>query len=185
MKMLFKYNMLSSKSLSFNFLFLFLLAVGIINDSYGQSKDFATWTPSSDVIPTGAVGIGVAGVANIDNAANNSDADFATVTSSSASVLFGGNAWLQLKFPTDRLPGTTTFVKLDLPSASGLNLLDLLGLVDENISATFYTGAGNSSGNNGTAVSTTVDSRLVVDSDGDYYLAVTPERSATYNSVRK
>ncbi|WBL44160.1 gliding motility-associated C-terminal domain-containing protein [Algoriphagus halophytocola] len=158
--------------------------IGLSTVTFGQSKDFATWTPSSGVITTGTLGNGGAGVSDVANASNNSDSDFATLTSSSLSIIAGGNAWLQVKFPTDRLPGTTTFVKIDLPNASGLNLLDLLGLVNENIAVSFYSGAGDSSSDVGGELSTSVDSRLVVDSAGDYFLAVTPESTIAYNSVR-
>ncbi|MDR7132628.1 adhesin/invasin, partial [Algoriphagus sp. 4150] len=180
-------SLLTSKSWFFKKLFLILLVAGIGGiESYGQTKEFATWTPSTGAVQTGLTGVGGAGVSNASSAANNSDVNFAVISSTRLSVLAGGDGWLQLKFPVNKPTGTTTYVKIDLPDGSGLNLLNLLGLVNENIVTTFYQNAANTTGGVGSVVSTNSqnDTRLVVDSSGDYYLAVTPGANSEYNSLR-
>src|SRR5690606_8425295 len=95
-------------------------------------------------------------------------------------------AYLQLKFPTNRSAGATTYVRVDAPQQSGLglNLGQLLGLVGSSVSSNVYIGAGNNPSSTGTLVNANVTTRLVQDDIGNYFLAITPEAGTVYNSVR-
>src|SRR5690606_21348757 len=135
---------------------------------------------------------GSAGVNNMPNAAIANDDNHAVLIADRAVgigglvIVAGGDAYLRLKFPTDRAAGATTYVRVDAPHQSGLplNLGQLLGLVGSSITAEVYSGAGNNSSSNGTLVDADVATRLIKDGTGNYFLAITPEAGTVYNSVR-
>ncbi len=158
----------------------------LLVNSFGQTREYATWTPVSGVTGSQVTGAGVTSPAN---AANNSNANFARITSSSIEILnIGavGNAWLQLKFSSNRPAGATAYVRIADPTLTGvsLGLEQILGLAGTNIVGSFYAGAANNAGSTGTLVATSVTTRIVVDAGGNKYLAITPNSTAVYNSVR-
>ena len=126
---------------------------------------------------------------NPGNAGNGSasDNDYATLAASHLSLLvteYAGEAWVQMKFPATVPAGRTTFVRIDKPTAAGLNLsvLDLLNLADSAIRVTAYAGASASDTGSAVNGNNPVDTHVITDLSGNYYLAVTP--SVAYNSVR-
>src|SRR5699024_3702580 len=93
---------------------------------------------------------------------------------------FSGEAWLQMNYGNTVDAHKTTYIKIDEPTTTGLNLdlLEtvggLLGLLDENILiAEAYNGANSIS---------SVSSTMTRDGEGNIYLAVTP--SEDYDGVR-
>lgn len=112
----------------------------------------------------------------------------------------GADAYLQIRNTTntDLTGGTTTYLRIDKPTLSGISVAvgGLLGLVElQSVKGVGYSGANdyilntaNTSGGaayngnerNGSAVSST--SKLLLDQSANWYLAVTP--SASYNAVR-
>ncbi len=170
-----------------------LLTLLFSSTFYGQTKEYATWEPSGDRVSPPGLSLlpGAAGVSNMAKAKVGTDAEYAVMTTDRGLgllgvVVSGGDAFLQLKFPTNRAAGATTYVRVDKPTQSGLNLNlgKLLGLVGSSISSSVYIGAGNTSGSQGTVVSGVVDTKMIVDKDGKYYLAITPEAGKVYNAVR-
>ena len=170
-----------------------LLTLLFSSTFYGQTKEYATWEPSGDRVSPPGLSLlpGAAGVSNMAKAKVGTDAEYAVMTTDRGLgllgvVVSGGDAFLQLKFPTNRAAGATTYVRVDKPTQSGLNLNlgKLLGLVGSSISSSVYIGAGNTSGSQGTVVPGVVDTKMIVDKDGKYYLAITPEAGKVYNAVR-
>ncbi|MCE7053263.1 hypothetical protein LZF95_01155, partial [Algoriphagus sp. AGSA1] len=172
-------------------------------ESYGQTKEYATVTPSSGRNSAGAIigGFGTYSpttndnIALVSNPMNTGDADestFASLRASNINVLglvqSSGEAWVQMKFPSNRGANTTTYVRLDEVTASGLSvdliatLGGLLGLLENNvIIPEVYAGA--TAGSEGSMIpSSNVTSTFVKDGVGNLYLAVTS--SQDYNSVR-
>ncbi|WP_439489900.1 T9SS type A sorting domain-containing protein [Algoriphagus sp.] len=169
---------------------VFLVGLVFLSQTgYSQVREYATWLPSSGT--TGSNLVLVKGVDNPGNAGNNSNISYAEMIASTVNVLgvgLSGGAWLQLKFPSNRTAGATTYVRIDEPSATGLNLGEIIGLPGTSIVGSFYIGATNSTGSDaaavGNLVSTTSSVRIVTDEFGSRYLALTPGQSAIYNSVR-
>jgi len=169
-----------------------LLTILCSTNFYGQTKEYATLTPSGGrVAPVGITLLpGTAGVNSISNAAIANDNNYAVMVADRAVgllgtvIVAGGDSYLQLKFPTNRTAGATTYVRIDVPEQTGLslNLGALLGLVGSSISAEVYSGATNTA--TGTIVNTTVSTKLLQNRNGNYFLAVTPGTAAVYNSVR-
>lgn len=166
-----------------------LLFLAMVQVGYGQTKEYAIWTPSSNHIQVGLLG-GSGGVSDAEKAANNSEDDYAIMTADRISIIAGRDSYLQLKFSANRIAGETTYIRISQPVLSGLNLslTQILGLAGSNIIGEVFTGAGNNSNTNssgvGTKVNTDVDTRMIVDATGSYYLAITPKTNVTYNSVR-
>ncbi len=112
----------------------------------------------------------------------------------------GADTYLQIRNTsnTDITAGTTTYLRVDKPTLSGISVAvgGLLGLIElQSIKGVGYTGANdyvlntaNTSGGAayngnervGTAVAST--SKLLLDQSTNWYLAVTP--SANYNAIR-
>lgn len=165
------------------FLILFVFVLGAT--SYAQTKSYATVTAS--VTDSGNL-LTASGVKDVAKAQTASLAEFAVMTTDVAlglgAVKIGGNAGLQLKFPSNRAAGATTYVRVDKPVQTGLSLDlgGLLGLFGTSINAELYSGA--TAGSNGTKISTAVETKVVIDADGNYYVAVIPVAGTVYNSVR-
>src|SRR5690606_4104723 len=145
---------------------------------WGQTKEYATWAPSGDRVSPPGLGLlpGDAGVENMPNAAIANDDNHAVMIADRGLgalgiVVSGGDAYLQLKFPTNRSAGATTYVRVDAPQQSGLglNLGQLLGLVGSSVSSNVYIGAGNNPSSTGTLVNANVTTRLVQDDIGNYF----------------
>jgi len=181
--------------ISFLRFFLSLLVIcSIVSTGWGQTKEYATWAPSGGRVPPPGLDLlpGAAGVKDMPNAAISNDDNYAVMTADRAVgiggliIVAGGDAYLQLKFPTNRAPGATTYVRVDAPQQSGLplNLGQLLGLVGSSVTAEVYSGAGDNSSSTGTLVNVNVETRLIKDRNGNYFLAITPEAGTVYNSVR-
>ncbi|MGK9120060.1 Ig-like domain-containing protein [Olivibacter jilunii] len=177
----------------FTVLAVFFAVFGMTGKGYGQNKSYATWAPSGARMNPEGLSLlpGEAGVSNMGNAAIPTDDNFAVMTADrglglAGIIVSGGDAYLQLKFPTDRAAGATTYVRVDAPEQTGLplNLGQLLGLVGSSVTSEVYTGAGNTTASVGTKVNVNVNTRLVVDGTGKYFIAITPDAGAVYNSVR-
>lgn len=81
---------------------------------YGQTKEYATWEPSGDRVSPPGLSLlpGAAGVSNMAKAKVGTDAEYAVMTTDRGLgllgvVVSGGDAFLQLKFPTNRAAGAT------------------------------------------------------------------------------
>ncbi|WP_256003688.1 Ig-like domain-containing protein [Pedobacter deserti] len=182
---------------------IYLALTLVTSKSYGQSKNYATATPSSGLVayysllgvPTTNTnpGSGAGSVNGAGNAATSDNSTFATLTANYSNILGlatgEGEAWLQLKYPTALPAGKTTYIRFDQPSTGGGLSLDLLqlvgnltGLLSSNlVQLDVYSGATANA--DGTLLpSATVSSTVVRDASGANYFAVTPE--ASYNSVR-
>ncbi len=165
------------------FLILFVFLLGAT--SYAQTKSYAT--VAAAVTDNGNV-LTASGVKDVAKAQTASLAEFAVMTTDVAlgigAVKIGGNAGMQLKFPSNRAAGATTYVRVDKPLQTGLtlDLGGLLGLFGTSIVAELYSGA--TAGNNGTKISSAVETKVVIDADGNYYIAVIPVAGTVYNSVR-
>lgn len=108
-------------------------------------------------------------------------------------VLSGADMFIQFRTPgnSNLAANTTTYFKLgSKPTLSGLGvpLLGLLGLAElQNINGVAYSGASNyvtgfgANPNNGSVAGTSI-TKLLIDKDGYWYAAVTP--NAAYNSIR-
>lgn len=176
------------------FLILFVFLLG--SASYGQiTKSYATWASTAIRTQVGTLGPGSGGVTNQAKAEVGNDDEFAVMTSDRglgvAGIITGGSdASLQLKFPTNRAAGETVYIRVDAPVKSGVNvnLGDILGLMGTSFIPELYVGATNSSATTAAAVGTKLTSAIVskwvLDKAGNYYLAITPEATAVYNSVR-
>src|SRR5690606_3893275 len=174
-------------------LFLAMPMAGI-----GQTKEYATSQTNgknSATILLGAISGGYSSTSNssiatVDNPGRAVDADettAATMKARNVSILvadYTGEAWLQMNFPSTSLPGanTTTYVKIDKPTTTGLSLDllntvgGLLGLLSENIIITeVYNGSTLINNNN-------VHSTIAEDGEGNVYTAVTPTQA--YTGVR-
>ncbi|WP_439489905.1 DUF7507 domain-containing protein, partial [Algoriphagus sp.] len=187
---------------SFKQFFLLLCIVCFGLESYGQTKEYANVTPSSGRNVAGSLLTGFGNynpttndsyalVTNPLNAGDGDESTFASLRASNLNLLVGqisGEAWVQMKFPSNRGANTTTYVRLDEVTTSGLSvdliatLGGLLGLLEnEVIIPEVYTGA--TAGDIGSIIpSSNVTSTFVKDGDGNLYLAVTS--SLDYNSVR-
>lgn len=165
------------------FLILFVFVLGA--SSYAQTKTYATVTAA--VTDAGNI-LTASGVRDVAKAQTASLAEFAVMTSDVAlglgAVKIGGNAGMQLKFLSNRAAGATTYIRVDKPVQTGLSLDlgGLLGLFGTSINAELYSGATASS--NGTKITTPVETKVVIDADGNYYVAVIPVAGTVYNSVR-
>lgn len=130
-------------------------------------------------------GTTVANVENPDNAVDGNEATHATMIAKNISILavsYSGEAWLEMNYANQINANTTTYIKIDEPTTTGLNLdlLEtvggLLGLLDENIIIPeVYNGTTEVSSAN-------VHSTMARDADGNLYLAVTS--SEAYTGVR-
>ncbi|WP_430614923.1 hypothetical protein [Flavobacterium sp. JP2137] len=172
----------NGKTLRVFILFVFLSG----SVSYGQVPvpipEYATVLPS-----IGSTPLTIASVVNRENAAIGTTEKFATMTSV---LLLGvgevltvsGESYLQFKFPSAKAAKTTTYVRINLPVQTGvtLDLGVLLGVTTSAVSAAAYKGASGMS--NGTLEESNVETNLVVDKNGAYYIAITPTKA--YNSVR-
>ncbi len=178
-------------------LFFVLIVFLLGSVSYGQvTKSYATWTPSADRIAVG-LSVGSEGVVNPVNASigedpvSGVDLNFAVMTAYREGLAVntrGGDAYLQVKFPTNRKKGETVYIRVDKPVQSGINinLGDVLGIVGTYLIPELYVGATNLGTPEavGTKVTTALITKWIIDKDGKYYLAITPEATAEYNSVR-
>src|SRR5690606_30702784 len=77
-----------------------------------------------------------------------------------------GSSWIQMTFPSSRPAGRTSYVRIDLPTTTGLvldlsNLANILGLLDNNVIKVTSNGGATAS-------------KIVKDVSGNYYIAVTP-----------
>lgn len=179
-----KTTIFKMKFMKFMFCFLLTLLCGSI--FYGQNKEYATGVPTSGSISPPGLNIGGSGgVTNAGNAATSSETTYAEMMADRLEinlallkVTVGKDAYLELKFPTDRVQGATSFVKISKPVLTGLNLSlgQLLGLAGTNIVGEVYNSTGNKVG--------VSETRMIVDAIGNYYLAITPENSAVYRSIR-
>src|SRR5690606_20945882 len=155
---------------------------------WGQTKEYATVTPSSGAIAVGLLGTGVSGVDNPQNAAVPDESNYAEIVSNRvvAGLLGSGDGWLQVKFSDAVSANGTTVLRIDPPAETGLglNLGSLLGLVNNMLPAQLYSGSTASS--NGNPINgITVNSTMVVDGDGNYYLLVnSPDNTTSYDGVR-
>jgi len=154
----------------------------------GYGQEYAIWTPSFGRTAVGLL-LGSGGVENPSNAATVSDQTFALMRSDRLELLslglVGTDSYLELKFPVSRSAGATTFVKISKPTITGLNLdlAALLGLAGENIVGEVREGAGNGVNQRGVKIEVDVETKLIVDKNDNYYLAITPKESVSYNSV--
>lgn len=115
----------------------------------------------------------------------------ATLTARCFNILAAGRAgeaWIQTKFPVSSDAGNTVYVRIDLPTSSGLSV-DILSTVgdlthlftDDLILVAAYSGATTT--DTGSRVSSAkVKKALVKDTAGNYYVAVTPD--SAFNAVR-
>lgn len=193
--MIIKGRLIENASISFfKYFMLLILFSTSINFSFGQTKVSATTQTNgknsavmvsglSDGNYTATTNSSIANVDNPGNAVNGSSSSFATMTAKNLSIAlvsYTGESWLDMKYSNTINSNTTTFVKIDKPTASGLNidLLDavggLLGLLDENI---IIVEAYNDSN-----IINNVESTIVEDVNGNVYLKVTPNQN--YTSVR-
>jgi len=185
---------------------IFLFLAGIItltlfnSESYAQTKNYATVSPS-----TGAIAYyTLLGAANQQNSANagsvTNPGNASTAPPTAPAVLRAnyfnllglanaeGEAYIQLKYGAAVTAGKTTYIPFDQPTITGVNL-DLLSLVGD-LTGLFsrqlvqldaYSGA--TAGSDGTLVpAANVSSSIVKDAAGQTYFAVTS--TAPYNSVR-
>jgi hypothetical protein len=179
--------------------FLIIIALLCIGQTaFTQTRTYFTWAPSSGrnstTIVAGLIGsswspTGSASIADVTNPANAADPLVSNYTVLKAAdvniaiIEYAGEAWVQPKLSSPLTAGTTTYIRIDPIEHSGLALsaLNLLGLLGDAIRTEAYTGATNTAGGAGT-ISGVCSSRIIIDKDGKYYVAVTP--SAAYNSVR-
>ena len=183
-----------------------LLLIGIItitvisSESYAQSKNYATVTPSRGTVAYGYPLLGLGGntvtpsdgntsaasVINPENASSATITSPAALTATSSSLLgltgTEGEAWLQFKYGTTIAGGTTTFIPFDSPTSTGLNLDlitilgDLTGLLSKQlVIPEVYSGAvSGTTGVSGTKIAdANVTTRIVFDGAGRKYFAVT------------
>jgi hypothetical protein len=117
----------------------------------------------------------VTGAANVTGPA---DANFATISAEGVNVLgaikISAKASITMTLPTPVAAGGNSFVRIDAPTQTGLNvdlssLVNLLGLLESN-SITVTTSAG------------TAQKNLVRDKNGNLYFQVTS--SAAYNTIK-
>ncbi|WP_158798321.1 putative Ig domain-containing protein [Pedobacter sp. L105] len=168
--------------------------------SYGQTKNYATVTPSTGAIAYYNV-LGVANqqatpnagsVTNPGNASANPSVSPAVLSANYLNVLglvsAEGEAYIELKYAAPVAAGKTTYVRFDQPTITGISL-DLLntiggltGLFKNNlVEVDAYTGA--SAGVDGTMIpAANVTTTIVRDAAGLNYFAVTS--SSAYNAVR-
>ncbi|MBW3520140.1 hypothetical protein [Flavobacterium sp. NKUCC04_CG] len=171
-------------------LFFVLIVFLLGSVSYGQvTKSYATWAPSADRIAVG-LSAGIEGVLDPVNASigDNTVAVMTAYRAGAVVNITGGDAYLQMKFPTNRKKGETVYIRVDKPVQSGvnINLGDVLGIVGTYLIPELYVGATNLGTPEavGTKVNTTLITKWMIDKDGKYYLAITPEATAEYNSIR-
>ena len=186
-----------------NYLFLLLgiITLTVINNrSYGQTRNYATVTPSTGTVGY-AVGLlgttvnpnasGAGSITNPGNAASATSTDPAVLRANYFNLLITANegeAWLQLKYNNPLTAGKTTYIPFDQPVTSGLSV-DLLGLVGD-LTGLFskqlvvieaYTGATAAS--DGTLITDPgVSTTIVKDGAGKMYFAI--KSPVAYNSVR-
>lgn len=191
----FTYKMHCLKALRLVFIALIMMG-GAPLDGGAQTKEYANSQDNGRnraTIFLGALsggydstrGTEVANVENPDNAVDGNETTHATMIAKNVSLLiadFSGEAWLQMNYENQVNANTTTYIKIDAPTATGFNLDllttvgGLLGLLDENIIIPeVYNGANMVSSSN-------VHSTMARDADGNLYLAVTS--SVDYTGVR-
>src|SRR5690606_34537731 len=176
----------------------FLLTILCSTNFYGQTKEYAdtqTNGKNSATVLLGLISGGYSStpnssIATVDTPANAVDGvetTAAVMKARNVSLLvadYTGEAWLQMNFPSTSLPGanTTTYVKIDKPTTTGLSLDllntvgGLLGLLSENIIITeVYNGSTLINNNN-------VHTTIAEDANGNVYLAITPTQN--YTGVR-
>lgn len=176
----------------------FLLTLLCSTNFYGQTKEYAdtqTNGKNSATVLLGLISGGYSSTSNssiatVDTPANAVDGvetTAAVMKARNVSLLladYTGEAWLQMNFPSTSLPGanTTTYVKIDKPTTTGLSLDllntvgGLLGLLSENIIITeVYNGSTLINNNN-------VHTTITEDGNGNVYLAITPTQN--YTGVR-
>src|SRR5690606_797292 len=181
---------------------LLLFYAGLAGEVMGQEKVYAEVTPSSGRNEATFIA-GLFGnytqttndaVAQVSAAAAAGDGDedtYATLTAGNLNVLVlqtSGEAWVQPKFAEPVAAGGTTYVRIGEVEESGLtvDLLDivggLLGLLDNNIIIPEVYAAASATSVGNKINDANVTSTIVVDGQGNIYLAVTSSQS--YNSVR-
>ncbi|MFC6099736.1 Ig-like domain-containing protein, partial [Olivibacter domesticus] len=171
----------------FTVLAVFFAVFGMAGIGYGQNKTYATWTPNSGRVQIGLFAGG--GVTDPANAALPDDT-YATMTSQRTVLLAGGDAWLQLKYPTAQTGNAISFIKVSelTESGLGLNLGQLLGTPNDIIIAGLYQNASNgtAAGDAGTEITgATIETSFIRDNNGELYLAVAaPQNTVPYNGVR-
>ncbi|WP_189627907.1 Ig-like domain-containing protein, partial [Sphingobacterium griseoflavum] len=181
--------------------FMLLLAPHILQ---AQSKEYAqsqnsgrrvSTTLSPTYSPTTNDAYAV--VSNAGRAADGNEASFATLTAKATEVDLGlvtvgysGEAWSQMIFPSARSAGTTTYVRIDLPTTSGVGVDlvglvgDLTGLLTNNvITPEVWTqaAAGTNNIESGTKISAGLTSAIVQDAQNNIYVAITS--ASAYNAV--
>ncbi|WP_310992124.1 hypothetical protein [Aequorivita marina] len=177
-------------------LFLGVFVLSSQSETWAQTKEYASSQENGRnraTIVLGGIsggynptnGTSVANVENPDNAVDGNESTHATMIAKNISILlvdFSGEAWLQMNYANQLNANTTTYIKIDEPTATGFNLdlLEtvggLLGLLDENIIISeVYDGNTMVSPSN-------VHSTMARDEDGQLYLAVTS--SEAYTGVR-
>src|SRR5690606_12237538 len=158
--------------LSYLLAFVCVLFLAMPMAVWGQTKEYATVTPSSDAIAVGLLGTGDSGVTNPESAANNSEASYATITSTRivAGLLGSGDGWLQLKFANDLQPNDWVYIRYSGIDQTGLTLGlgSLLGAPSNFIQATLYKNATAAAGNAGygTLLGSSANVKFVTDNDG-------------------
>ncbi|WP_188876088.1 Ig-like domain-containing protein, partial [Sphingobacterium alkalisoli] len=172
------------------YVLLFILLISGIT-SYGQTKEYATVTPSSGAVAVGLLGSGSSGVDDPGNAANSSEASFAKITSTRvlAGLVGSGDGWLQLKFENDLQPNDWVYIRYSGISQTGLTLGlgSLLGAPSNFIQATLYKNATANAGSSGhgTLLGSSANVKFVTDNDGVTYIAVqSTDNVEAFNSVR-
>ena len=177
--------------------FLILLLGG--GTVYGQTKQYATVTPSTANLGHYNSILGVPYVESNSSAAEVSDATNVMDGSGSNAFLKAyytnilglieaeGEAWIQVKFPDGSIAaGTPAYIRIDEPVLKGVSL-DLLELVGdltglfskELVVLEAYNGA--TAGLDGNKVGSIV-ADIVTDENGGVYIKATP--NSAYNSIR-
>ena len=179
----------------YSFILPLLMLTSFVQQSYAQTKEYAdsqTNGKNRATILLGAISGGynstndanIANVENPNNAVDGNETTYATMKARNVSLLiadFSGEAWLQMNYANTVEANKTTYIKIDEPTTTGLNLdlLEtvggLLGLLDENI---LISEAYDDNDNPISSVSST----MTRDGEGNIYLAVTP--SEDYDGVR-
>src|SRR5690625_1836680 len=178
----------------YSFILPLLMLTSFVQQSYAQTKEYAdsqTNGKNRATILLGAISGGynstndanIANVENPNNAVDGNETTYATMKARNVSLLiadFSGEAWLQMNYANTVEANKTTYIKIDEPTTTGLNLdlLEtvggLLGLLDENILI--------SEVYNGTNSVSSVHTTMSRDGEGNIYLAITP--SEDYNGIR-
>jgi len=155
-----------------------VLMIYFINGAYGQTKVFATGTPTSGVQNIGIGGTG-GGVSNTSNAGL-TDNSYATLVSNRGLLgALGQDAWIKLNFVNDVPANDWVYIRYSDINSSGLSL-DLAGLLgnpSQFLEISLY--------KNSTPINASVIYRTLVSKDGENIIAVqAPSNTAVFNSIQ-